>query len=543
MDSTFKETQTTRAHECRSHTQWTPAERTAYAWLFNLCNGPFYALLVFLKLFGIHGGAAEMRCARFSRGQRKRKPEHSYLSSNQIGNHDLRHLGALIQQLLPYAAHLFRRGLSADEVILEDFGSVPRSMRLCFLFEVPAVLMAAVFHHGHEPAKTFRFVAVCARLFSEDNKVGVDERTWCSWLSFLLELPELTAAQVACLSDALREDGFPVPVFDAAGCDGRAFVIQFLSHNVVYERFRMTILVDNMPDEVEALINPNAVWVPQPVHPPLPALAIVPPPLAAAAEQEHNVDDVTSLPRPPALSTPPQSPLGGANQFQSQQHTDDRRAPSDAEDDDDEQQEEEEEEEPQSDRGLRSPTPAAQEFDEGKQANEESVLRLSAAADEAAAAATAGNAQDHAAAAAHTAAPQADAMTDIPSSVHAASSSTASSSSVAAPSSVFRIARKRDWDDEEDAPSAIRRKLLSPSLSFSPLSDVDRSVKSDSSLSQGGGAAASIADATAADAAWRSSRLAAAEASSRLLFPTIARAAGASSPTETSKGFYLPFDE
>jgi hypothetical protein len=47
--------------------RWNAAQRTAYAWLFRLCMGSLYALLVFLKLFGIHGGAGEMSPGRFDR--------------------------------------------------------------------------------------------------------------------------------------------------------------------------------------------------------------------------------------------------------------------------------------------------------------------------------------------------------------------------------------------------------------------------------------------------------------------------------------------
>jgi hypothetical protein len=324
---------------------------------------------------------------------------------------------------------------------------------------------------------------------------GEEARTWCSWLSFLLELPQLTGDQVARLVAALQADGFPVPLFDpTARWKGRAFVLQFLSHNVESETALMAVLLQTMPPEVAALINPGAACAPE--HVPV-IWPIVPPPLPAPMEQQQN-DEHNEEEDDDADGT-----LADANKFPCrQQHIADTLPPSDAEDDEREQQEEEEEEEeePQSDRELRSPSPAAQEVDEGKQANEESVLRLSAAADEAAAAAAAGNAQGHAAAAAHTAAPQADAMADIPPTVSLVSSSAAFPSSVAAPSSsVSRITRKRSSPSasEGDEPSAIRRKLSSSSPSSaasSPLpslSGVSPAVKSGLALAQGVGAAAS----------------------------------------------------
>jgi hypothetical protein len=200
-----------------------------------------------------------------------------------------------------------------------------------------------------------------------------------------------------------------------------------------------------------------------------------------------------------------------SNQFPSHhQHTDDRLAPSDVEDDDPEHPELELQQQQQLASRLLDSPPPTEGLDEGQQEDAQAATRLSAAADEAAAAAAAGNAQDHSAAAAHTAAPQADAMTDSPSSVPLVSFSAASSSSVGEPSSsVSRIARKRSSPSasEGDAPSATRRKLLL-SLSSSPASsplpslpDVDSAEKSDPSLAQGVGAAAAVAGVND-DAAW-----------------------------------------
>jgi hypothetical protein len=467
------------------------------------------------------------------------KQEYTYLSSNERGQHDLRHLGALIQLLLPYAPHLFRAGLRAVDVIPDVFDSVPRAMRLCFLFDVPVVLMMAVCrlpHHKKEGSPTFHFVEACAAFWPHQkhrDAKGVTrktDRTWCSWLAFLLELPELTAEQLARLVVALQEDGFPVPPVPPNDCHGSSFVLDFLSFNVKFETALMAALFLKIPLEVVASINPHAVWVPQPVRTrPLPAPALLPPPLAAAAEQAHNIDDAPSLPLPPAPSTPPPSPLADANQFPSHPPHDDHVVLSDAEDNEHEHPALEQQQQQQVASRLLDSPPPSKGLDERKQANEESVDRLEAAADAAAAAAAAGNVQDHsaAAAAANVEAPQADPMADIPSSVPLVSSAVTSSSSLAAPSSsVSRITRKRSSpsDSEGDAPSAIRRKLssLSPSLSSSSSllvllsSDTSPAVKSGLALVQGGGASASSV-AAIDDAAWCSSYLAATEASSRML--------------------------
>jgi hypothetical protein len=99
------------------------------------------------------------------------------LASNELKQRDLRHWASLVKLLAVRAPHLLTSGLNADDVHIEDFDSVPRAMRLCFRFGVPVVLMEAVFRQGHEAAKTFRFVEVCAFLFPAHIKVGANVRT------------------------------------------------------------------------------------------------------------------------------------------------------------------------------------------------------------------------------------------------------------------------------------------------------------------------------------------------------------------------------
>jgi hypothetical protein len=452
------------------------------------------------------------------------------LASNDPKQRDLRHLATLVKLLAVRAPHLLAPGVNVDDVHIEAFDSVPRAMRLCFRFGVLVVLMEAVFRQGHEAAKTFRFVEVCAAIWPAHVKIGGDVRTWCSWLAFLLEFPELTADQVVRLVAALQADGFPVPPFDAnEGCEGNTFVVLFLSFNGVFEQPLTNSLVENMPLEVAASINPNAVGVPAP----MPAHAIVPPPLTAAVEQEYTIDhddeDGAPLPLPPPPSTPPQSPFGGADQFPSHlpHEDDDTLALSGAEDDDEEHKAQQQ---PMPIRELASPPPF-DELDEEQQSNEQSASNLLA---HDAAAVGLGHFAS-AAAASSIGAPQS--MTDIPVSVSTMVSPAPSST----PAS--RSARKRSSppsssassNDEGDEPPAIRRKLVvsspSPSSPLAPLLfSTGPAVKSGLVLAQDEGAAAA-AGATAV-ASWDAIFIAATECSSHLLSPPLTPAASPPSPTE-----------
>jgi hypothetical protein len=444
------------------------------------------------------------------------------LASNDPKQRDLRHLATLVKLLAVRAPHLLAPGLNADDAHIEAFDSVPRAMRLCFRFGVPVVLMEAVFRQGHEAAKTFRFVEECAFLFPAHIKVGADVRTWCSWLAFLLEQPWLTAEQVARLIVALQEDGFPVPVFEAnEGCEGNTFVVLFLSFNAVFEQPLTNTLVENMPPEVAASINPAAACAPEPVPD---IWAIVPAPLVAPMEQEpinghDDDDDGAPLPLPPPPSTPPQSPFAGVNQFPSHpppHEDDDTLALSGAEDDDEEHK--------ASSRELASPPPF-DELDEEQQSNEQSASNLLA---HDAAAVGHGHFASAAAAAVSIGAPQS--MTDIPVSVSSVLF-TASSSSPSSSSSAPRSARKRSSlpsssssssNDEGDEPPAIRRKLLlsspSPSSSLaSLLFSAGPAVKSGLALAQDEGAAAAVG--ATAGASWDAIFFASTECSSHLLCP------------------------